>query len=58
MNLHNAIAAADSAIRSAILTGNMELARVLISRKFGWRICAGEIAVKLRRRNYVDYRDA
>jgi hypothetical protein len=56
MNLSSDIAAANADIRAAILANDMELARVLVSRKVGWRVLSGDIAVKLRKRNYVEFR--
>lgn len=35
-------------IKHALRIGNMKLAHLLVSKKIGLQICAGEIAVKLK----------
>jgi len=47
--LRAAIDSADDGIKAALWANDMDLAQTLASRKVGWRICAGDIAVKLKR---------
>jgi hypothetical protein len=39
-------------IKVALRAGNMVRAQLLVSKKIGLRICAGEIAVKLKRQRW------
>lgn len=48
-NLRAAIEAADDGIKEALRAGDMDMAWLLVSRKVGFRIVAGDIAVKLKR---------
>lgn len=43
------INAADGPIKAALRAGDMDLAWLLVSRKVGMRIVAGDIAVKLKK---------
>ena len=43
------IDAANAGIRAALFAGDMDRAWLLISRKVGLRICAGDVKVRLRK---------
>lgn len=43
------IDSADTGIKAALHAYDMDLAWLLVSRKVGWRIVAGDIAVKLKK---------
>jgi len=46
--IHHEIAVATFDIKAALWAGNVELAKVLISKRMGLRICAGDRSVKLK----------
>lgn len=47
--LRSAIDSADDPIKAALRAGDMDLAWLLVSRKIGWRIVAGDLVVKLKK---------
>ncbi|MFA5951498.1 MAG: hypothetical protein WC807_14560 [Hyphomicrobium sp.] len=51
--LRAAIDAANAGIRNALHAGDMDMALILISRKVGLRVCAGDINIRLKKPLFV-----